>query len=489
MTKVAVPSDEIATVAALVGGEVPPFVQAWLMRGRPAHLFGLPLLGLPLGPAPDNIWGATLLLQATRPDLPAEFLAIRLLDGRALCVPSQGGNDASMVEIELRGDAPPRALDQSFAHYLKSGASDVRRTEEIFDHVETILTRRGYTYDHARGGKLPRAHQPRIVRSCVHDMVVGIAELRQDEASNLTAIGLFECTDHPLYQPGHGVRSLTSLVLADAYKSGGSMALRFERVGGLRGKVLPTEVTALAGALGVELSAADRGRISHDEGVEFFAAISGLSAQAIRRVKDVGKQQRLSIEALSFLILSNCWTAAETEWILHNAPRPAAVLFGEDGPENWLLKTEASAFGRAAILATMLRSSLTGSGVEGADTASCTISSGVFVLEPTRSCVMPWLDDRPLSPGQSIAVRPCPRFPLAFEASLVEADAHALAAASPAAAFRWLVYSAEANEAELSAARIDLEALGVELVLSPYRLSDLQEIYEGRLNRARRVRR
>lgn len=489
MTKVAALSDEIAAVEALVGGTLPPTVQTWLARGTPTHLFGLPLLGLPLGPAPDNIWGATLLLQATRPDLPPEFLAIRLLDGRALCVSAQNGEEASMVEIELEGDAVPRVLGQSFPHYLEQGVSDCRRTEQIFDHVEAVLTRRGYTYDHARGGKLPRAHQPRIVRSCVHDMVVGIAELRQDEASNLTAIGLFECTDHPLYQPGHGVRSLTSLVLADAYKSGGSMALRFEQVGDLRGKVVPTEVAALARASGVELSAANLGRISQDEGVELFAAISGLSAHAIGRVKDAATHQRLSVEALSFLILSNCWTAAEAEWVLHNAPRPAAVLFGEDGPENWLLKTEASAFGRAAILATMLRSSLTGSGEEGADTASCTISSGMFVLEPRRPCVMPWLADRPLLPGQSIAVLPRPRLPLAFEASLVDADAHALAAACPAATVRWLVYSAEAIDAELNAARPGLEALGVELVISPYRLSDLQEIYEGRLNRARRIRR
>lgn len=39
----------------------------------------------------------------------------------------------------------------------------------------------------------------------------------------------FIATDHPDYEPGHGIKALTLLLLSDAYKNGASMEFRFTR--------------------------------------------------------------------------------------------------------------------------------------------------------------------------------------------------------------------------------------------------------------------
>lgn len=482
---------ELEAVCALVARSPGPAIKRWLRTGEPAHLFGLPLLGLPIGALPDNCWGATLLLQSMRPELPKAFLVIRVIDGRALCIQPMGANrsDTPMIEVDLQSSEPPSKLQLTFETYLDQGAADLRRSERILDRVGQILTKQGYTYEHTNSGKLPRAHQTRLVRSCVHDVVVGIASLRQDDQNDDTLIGLFECTDHPIYQPGHGVRSLTALVLADAYKTGVSMGLRFDWVEGIRGRTTPRCFVDLAHELGVSLSDAPAGRISHDEGVAMFAALSGLSATAISKIEAAARRERITAEAASYLVISRCWTAAEAEWVLNAAPRPAAVLFGDDGPEDWLRQAESTPYGQAAILGSMFRSSLNEGGEEGLETASCIVAGGAFHLELRRNARAPWDGGRPLPAGYRLSLLPRPRQPLSFETSLILEDAARLARAAPDADERILLHTGEAAEVDLAPIAAQLNELGVSLVLSPYRIDDLQQIYEGRLTRARRVRR
>ena len=482
---------EIAAVQALVERPLGPAVAQWLRTGVPAHAFGLPLLALPIGAALDNIWGATTLLQTMRPDLARAFLVIRLLDGRALCIQPMGAGrgDTPLVEIDLHTGDPPSDLRLDFEAYLARARADVERSERAIARIERILAREGYSYDHARGGKLPRAHQTRIVRSCVHDSVVGLAALRQDDRRNDTVIDLFECTDHPLYEPGHGVRSLVSLILADAYKASVSMALRFEPVEGLRGKPVPDSLVELARALEIPLGNPASGVVSSDEGLALFVALSGLSPEAVARVEEAAGAELISLAAVSYLIVSRCWTAQEVEWILAAAPRPAAILFGDDGVEDWLGWSEAAAYGQAAILGTMFRSSLNGGGEEGVEASACRVQGGLLDLELRRDAVLAWDSGRPMSRGHRLAVLPLPRAPLGFETALVRADAERVHNAAPPGSEPILLYGAEAAGVDLEPIEAELRDLGVTVIVSPYRIADLAEIYNVRLARARRVRR
>jgi hypothetical protein len=481
----------LEAIGSLVTRRLGPAVVRWLSTGEPAHVFGLPLLGLPIGVDPDNCWGATLLLQVLRPDLAKAFLTIRIVEGRALCVQPMGSTSTHtpMIEVDLESDAGIHDLRLTFEEYVAQGSADLRRSTLVLDKVDQILSKQGYVYEHTNNAKLPRAHQTRLVRSCVHDVVVGLAALRQDDQNDDTLIGLFECTDHPLYQPGHGVRSLAALVLADAYKTGVSMALRFDGVDSIRGRTTPQSLITLARELGVGLADIPGGRISHVEGVALFAALSGLSPIALSRIEAAARSERVSVESVSYLVISRCWTAEEAEWVLGAAPRPAAILFGDDGPEDWLRQAESAPYGQAAILGSMFRASLNDDGEEGVETSECTIADGVFHLQLRRNARASWDSDRPLPPGYRVALMPRPRPPLGFETSLILADAARLAESAPAAHERILMHAGEAVDVDLAPIAERLAELGVSVVVSPYRIDDLQQIYETRVSRARRVRR
>jgi hypothetical protein len=480
--------EEIAAVAQLLTRPPNEFTLEWLRAGGQPHAFGLPFLSL-FGDEMD-CWTATLSLQACRPELPKDLLAIRSYKSHLLCVrsPTKARDEAMLVQVDLESDRTPIETGCSFEAYIRSGLEDLRRTERIIDRIDWLLAKQRSKYDHVEGGKLPRANEWRVVRSCVHDRVVGLAGVRQDDQRDATIIDLFEASDHPLYEPGHGIRSITTLVLADAYKTGASLSLIFRRVSGLREAVVPPGLVRLCQELGIELHNAGGGLVSHGEGVALFAALSGLSAGALDYARVLPSSARLSIEALSYLVTTRAWTPEEAEWILTTAPRPSAVLFGEDHVDDWLLLAESAAFGRAALLASLFRSSLNENGEEGVEASLVSVEDACWSIELASEADSVWADIR-FSRGARIRLAAWPRRPLAFEPSLVLQDARRLAANAGDEDVRILLYSEETAGVDLTDIAPALAQLAVRVVFAPYGLAELDQLLEARLAKARRVRR
>lgn len=480
--------DEIAAVAALLSRAPNQFTLNWLRSGGPPHAFGLPFLGL-FGEEMD-CWTATLSLQACRPELERDLLVVRSYNSHVLCARSPVGaqGEAMLVQVDLESDDAPVKTGWSFESYLRSGQRDLQRTERILDRVDWLLAKQRSKYDHVEGGKLPRANEWRVVRSCVHDRVVGLAGIRQDDQRDATIVDLFEASDHPLYAPGHGLRSLTTLILADAYKTGASLNLVFRNVSGLRDAVVPPALVRLAAEQGIELHNPGSGMVTHDEGVALFAALSGLSNAGLAKARALPPSARLSIEALSYLITIRAWSPEEAEWILFTVPRPAALLFGEDNVDDWLLFAESQAFGRAALLASLYRSSLNDNGVEGVETSRVTAREGAWSIELASEADSIWAESR-FQAGECVQLAVWPRRPLAFETSLILQDARRLAATAGETDRRLLLYSEESAEVDLTGIASALDELAVSVVFAPYRLAELDQILEVRLAKARRVRR
>lgn len=477
----------LTILQALFEYPLPESVRRWLIKGTPRIAGGLPLLGLPIGADLDNAWGATQYLRVCRPDLAPRFLVIRLLGERALCIDlAAGGEGSPLWVIECNSSLAPKGLNKSFESFLRDAAYDDETAHKIFDRVDAFLQRHGHTYDHVSGGKLPRAHQWRIVRSCVHDRLVGIAALRQDDQADATEIDLFEVADHPLYAPGHGMRSLLALVFADAYKAGSSMRLIFKSVPGIRGAIVPKEIIEFATQGGLHLTGSRDDTISHADGASLFAAAAGLSAKAVSTVLSKG---HLALESISYLAATRIWTFEEIEWLLEECPDPEMVLFGLQDAKDWLAYSDALALGRAAALASAFRYALNEEGEEGVDASSAEIVDGHFEFSVARPTVGPWSAVGQLMPGDRVAVLPRPRLPLAFESSLLVADAKKLAHNASGANYRLIVQSAEAGIPDTQYAKPVLDELGVTVVASPYLISDLDNLVEAKFARARRVRR
>lgn len=466
---------------------IPVSVCEWLKRDSPMVAGGLPILGLPIGPGVDNTWGATQYLRARRPELPARFLAIRLLGARALCIEIAGHKkESALVEIDCDSLSAPRALNPSFEAYLRSSAKNDEIAHRIFDRVDDLLNRHGYTYDHVSGGKLPRAHQWRIVRSCVHDRLVGIAALRQNDQTDATEIDLFEIADHPLYASGHGVQSLLTLVFADAYKAGSSMRLVFNNVPGIRRASIPPEVLEFAKRAGVSLTRERNDRIDHNAGSTLFAAAAGLSARTISIVQS---RPNLGLDAISYLAATRIWTLEEIAWLLDECPDAESVLFGLVDARDWLAYSGALGWGRAAVLAMAFRSALNQEGEEGIEAASIRVVRGHFEFRLARETNVPWTQAATLKPGDRIAVLPRPRPSLSFEPSALVADARLLASKAARATRRFILQSAESAANNVESAKSLLDDLAVARLFCPHTLRDLDNLVEAKFTRAKRVRR
>jgi len=95
--------DQVQVLEALLGISLPTSYVTFLLERGSAIVNGLPLLGFPLNLETSSVWGATELVRAYRPDLkpdPKYFVAIRLLDTRALCLDlrQESQDDAPLVE-------------------------------------------------------------------------------------------------------------------------------------------------------------------------------------------------------------------------------------------------------------------------------------------------------------------------------------------------------------------------------------------------------
>jgi hypothetical protein len=301
-----------------------------------------------------------------------------------------------------------------------------------------------------------------------------------------TEIDLFEVADHPLYAAGHGVRSLLTLVFADAFKAGSSMRLIFNKVPGIRGAAIPGEILEFAKRARISIARAGNNQINHDAGSALFAAAAGLSARTISIAQS---SSNLTLDSISYLSATRIWTLEEIEWLLDECPNAESVLFGVADARNWVAYMEALGWGRAAVLASAFRSALNEEGEEGIDATSVRVAKGYFEFRVARETCLPWTEETALKPGDTIAVLPRPRPELSFEPYLLEANAKALAREAANATRRFILQSAESSVALDARVVPILSGLSVTTIASPYTLPDLDNLVDAKFMRAKRVRR
>ncbi|MCW3129368.1 MAG: SMI1/KNR4 family protein [Methanophagales archaeon] len=497
--------DQLQLVEALLGVSLPASYAKFLLERGSDLVNGLPILGLPICPDTSSVWGATELVRACRPDLKADpkyFVAIRLLDTRALCLDlrEKPQDDAPLVEVNLdKQDLPVRVHD-SFEKYLQEGDRTQRRIEKALQQLEK-RRKESYGqagYDHKEGGKFPRAHHWRTFRSCVHDQVVGLTAVRYKRELNGLLIDVFIATDHPNYEEGHGVRALTMLILSDAYRSGGSMELTFTR--NVNNGKVPDELVDLAAQYGISLEQAAEGKVSHEEATNLFAALIGLPSEVQELVRNLQEAGTLTLEGLSYVIASGIWTIEEATWILINAPRPEGVLLGTDFPENRLLYLESLSYGRAALAITRLQQRILVGlreevSPEQQENIHCLVEpKGNFcILRSNQEFHLPWLiDDSKLDvqPTQSLIVLPRPRLLMSGDKAELENDIKLLQEKGTGRGIKVLLASAELKDLD-GIQKISEAALqngGIHLLFPSFTCSELDEEVDKRMARARMVR-
>ena len=324
------------------------------------------ILGLPVSLDLSSAWGATEFLRIERPDLGDTFVVIKITGSTALCLDLKSGNkeDAPVVEIDLEGDAAPTGVSESLQKYLAEPESNSRqeilRLSNAFDSDNAYWFQRGlerldwhiksrsFQYDHKEGGRLPRSHVWRPYRFCVQDIILGITVIRHDQRYNRLDVDVFLTSEIPEYEADSGCHALALILLSDAYKSGGSMEIKFTEH--VEGGSAPLELCRLAKKLEVDLKHADKGGITPKEAKELYLALSGLRPEIREKVLAMENEKRLSAASVCYALHHGVWTAQELEVILYSSRFPDTILKGSFPAEAWHLFHHDLFCGRNALM-------------------------------------------------------------------------------------------------------------------------------------------
>lgn len=213
-------------------------------------------------------------------------------------------------------------------------------------HVEQFGKRQNF--DHTEGGKLPRNHQWRPYRFCVQDVILGLTVIRHRRDLNCLEADVFLTAAIPEYEADSGVHGLSLLLLSDAYKSGGSMEMRFTEH--IEDGQVPRELVKLARTEGIRFEHNQKGIITPSEAKQLYAALTGFSAKIRERIEWLEESGRVSTPLICYAIHHGLWERVEVEAILLTCPNPGLLLSGQVTPEQRLLFIQALGYGRGALL-------------------------------------------------------------------------------------------------------------------------------------------
>jgi hypothetical protein len=335
------------------------------------------------------------------------------------------------------------------------------------------------------------------MRSSVHDQIVGLTAFRHNEGFNGLEVDVFISTDHPDYEPGHGVRALMILLLSDAYKNGATMEIRFTRDDSKTEERvpdrIPNQLMTLFKENKIDLSKHEEGIITHNESVNLYASILGITNELKERIKKYEAEERLSLQGVCYIISSRLWTIEEATWILFNCPRPEGVLFGRDVPEDRMKYLESLSYGRAALAVTKFRNKLENNISENEGDSLLEVDGPLWKIVPKQPSEIDWSissETVGIIPEEKITVLSRSSRVMPNENQLITEDVNTLISNTKDDSRKFLLYSSDfskvSNFKEI-ANRIKYRA-DIEILLLPFNSKELDEKVNEKMSKARVLR-
>ena len=380
------------------------------------HDIGLRLLGLSDDLERRPTIASSLYLARAAGRFPADLVPVEILGEQQLaCVRVDGSPDPPVVHIDLDADDPQPSevvLAPSFSVFANEWLSDVRAIRALLGNVRAIDRE-------VAAGKRPvdKAARPdewRAYRLCSQDIVVALLAVMHDRDENVTRVGALSIATLPDFPALEPSRVTMATILCDAYRSGGTLEVRFQ--GGFsrnaRPRPMPRLVVNLMGAAGVA-PGSRRDVIVSDAATQLFAYCARLP-DSVRAVIDVGPASLTA--ATSFAALSGLWDVIHLQVLLAAASDPGLLLRGGAHPMHRLAHLRDRETLRAALLAgtlaRKLRRRTEGSELDSEDdlrdvTFAYDDTRGVLRYEARAPLLCDWWLDRPPDPACSISVCVC----------------------------------------------------------------------------------
>lgn len=359
----AIADDEIRECEERLRVLFPPSYRAFLKRYGSLVQGELVILGLgvPSFLLP-SVECAIQVTRATHPDAPPGLVPIHLIQpGIFACIdcnPSMATQtEPSVIIWDITMPIPTQQWDKvatSFGVYLYRLIAQkdwrARAIRRLDWHVQEFF--KAHQYSHAKGGKLPRNHEWRPYRYCIQDVLFGTTVVRHNREENCLDVDVFLTANIPEYDALAGAQALTTFLLSEAYKCGGTMELRFTRE--VEDGQVPAELRALAHRYDIHFRDAARGRITPDEAKALYAALTGFSPALQEQINALERAGRIKMARACYAIHHGVWSREQIEMIALGSQRPDSVLAGLVQPHQRHLYAHDLLHARAALLGGML---------------------------------------------------------------------------------------------------------------------------------------
>jgi hypothetical protein len=333
------PGERIRAFADAYGLTLPAAWQHWCEEQgwleQPDE--GWELLGL--RPAPSGMDAAAMLAgmrlanRKVPGGFPADLIPVERLPERQLaCLKLDGSNDPPVVLIDL--DDPGSWADaqlaadrfSQFAAEFTEQASALRGAMGFLRHAQ-----RAVQTGKRAAGQAPRPDDWRAYRFCSQNVVIAIIVLRHNRDDNVLDVGACLVTALSRLAKDAPARAVCTLLLAESYRAGGDLSLRFLQ--GTRpgaGHVpVPWPIARWAARCGADVDRSS-GVVPADAARRLFIESIQVGDHLRRRLRD--DSMRAEAAAICYGMASGLWAPAEVEVALGWSAHPGRLLRGVTDP-------------------------------------------------------------------------------------------------------------------------------------------------------------
>ena len=328
---------------------------------------------VPLMPVDERSFACVVLSDLDEPALPGEGAVVRW-------------------HLDVKDERYQAALlDTDCVRYVESVGAELRTREE---GLARVLDEVGPAYQQAflDHDKRPRDFVVRPVRIACQNVIVALAAFAQDSAFDGLSVVAWQTCEVPHVATHEANRALAALMLCDAFKSGGTMEIRFDRpaqvqVGDSVKKYeghpehrVPASLRRFGRTVGVDLGAADPAAISPAEARDLFRAVTPMPDGLRGRVDFATANEGIAPERLYFALMTGTWHPLELDFMLATTDRTASVVSGGSSWQDRQARQAESEVCRAGVMASMLFNRLN-------NRDSAAGAGGARVLEDNRQGV------------------------------------------------------------------------------------------------------
>jgi hypothetical protein len=326
---------EIQELGRALALQLPPELCDVWSRPAPEEVESVLYRPLP-GSEPPSLHFALAQLRRGAERPPRTLLPLHLVDTTSIaCVvcaregdehPADFGQVVRWHLTAVPARAQRRPLDVDARSYVDAMVSAERGLAAGKTALAAVSDE--YYESHVKAKRLPKAHERRPIRLACQNVVVGEAVWAYDARFDGLSVSVWQTSQEPHVNAHEGTRALTAMMLAEAFRSGGTMEVRFDDH---PEHAVPALLRQWARCEGIALLGGARA-IAPTEARQLIVAATEMSDELRRRVERLIAGGGLSVERVCYMLLAGIWRPLELTFLLGTSPRVADILAGGSDP-------------------------------------------------------------------------------------------------------------------------------------------------------------